>query len=58
MTSARPEAIPTNPAVILRAAQALDSPIADACLPGVVANLALLHSHAAELLGDQRPLAR
>ena len=57
MTSVGPEAIPTDPAEILRAAQALDLPIADACMPGVVANLALLQSHAEVLLGDLRPPA-
>ncbi len=58
MTSAGPETIPTNPAEILLAAQSLDLPIADACMPGLVANLALLQSHAEVLLGDKRPPAR
>ena len=58
MTSVGPETIPTNPAEILLAAQALDLPIADTCMPGVFANLALLHSHAEVLLGHKRPPAR
>jgi hypothetical protein len=58
MVSAREETIPTSLAEILRAAEALDLPIDDACLPGVLANLALLSSHAEVMLGDNRPSSR
>lgn len=39
---------------IVEAASAVSLPIPDACMPGVIANLALLDSHAEILLGADR----
>ena len=46
--------IPGVKAEVLAAAKALDLPIADACMPGVLANLELLIRHAAILNDDTR----
>lgn len=45
-------AIPRTESEIDTAAKALGLHIPEACMPGVVANLALLHSHADTLLGQ------
>jgi sodium/bile acid cotransporter 7 len=57
MTDAAPPAtsaqgLPRNEAEIEAAAAALGMEIPQACMPGVVANLALLDSHAERLLGQ------
>lgn len=44
-----PSSIPRSPDEIAAAAQAADIVIPDACLAGVIANLALLDRHAAIL---------
>lgn len=45
-------AIPRTESEIDTAAKALGLPIPDACMPGVVANLALLYTHVDCLLGQ------
>jgi len=47
-------AIPCEKTEVLAAAKALNLPIADACLPGVLANLELLGRHAAILADGSR----
>lgn len=47
-------ALPRTEGEIARAAGVLGFNIPEACMPGVVANLALLDSHAAILLGEAR----
>ena len=50
--AASAQGLPRNEAEIDAAAAALEMEIPQACLPGVVANLALLDSHAERLLGQ------
>lgn len=47
--------IPRSESEILAAAAAISLPIPDPCMAGVVANLALLASHADRLFGTDAP---
>lgn len=49
-----PPRLPRTEDEIALAAALIDLAIPEACMPGVVANLALLESHAAILLGKAR----
>lgn len=51
-------AFPLSEAEVLSAAKSIGLPFADACLPGVVANLALLRWHAEVLAAGEQWLAR
>jgi hypothetical protein len=55
MTATPPLAIPRTEEEIRTLARERDLPIPDACMPGVVSNMALLARHAAILRGEPNP---